>query len=278
MTKTHGLSKDPAYSRWKAMIRRCYNPKCKRYHRYGGRGIKVCEEWRDSPVKFIEWAYQSGFEKHLTLDRADNNKGYSPENCRWVSYKVQMNNFSRNAKITINNITHTLSEWSEIYNIYYPTLKSRYQKGESITKLFRDVRKQICHGGTHEQLYIRWNKLHQKDCCDEWQKYPVFRDWMLANGFSKEKQIQRKDRTKPFSPENCFLCKKSEKNQDYKKSKYITYNNKTQSLSAWLRELNLSSKYHLIYDRLRMGWTFEDAIKIPTLSNETRGFYGKGVI
>ena len=79
------------------MNQRCSNPLDKNYDRYGGRGIFVCEEWRDSFQAFYEWAMANGYDENAptgqcTIDRIDNDKGYSPDNCRWVTMKTQRNN------------------------------------------------------------------------------------------------------------------------------------------------------------------------------------------
>jgi len=79
------------YHRWENMRYRCNNSNTKYYHQYGGRGITICSEWNDFAV-FAEWATNNGFKESLTLDRIDNNKGYSPDNCRWVDMTVQMAN------------------------------------------------------------------------------------------------------------------------------------------------------------------------------------------
>lgn len=85
------------------MIQRCYNPKHTAYKRYGGRGITVCEEWRNSFLNFQEWAFSTGYDENAefhkcTIDRIDNDKGYSPNNCRWADAKTQNNNKSNSRK------------------------------------------------------------------------------------------------------------------------------------------------------------------------------------
>lgn len=80
------------HQRWCAMIDRCYNPDSQYYSRYGGRGITVCEEWRDNSHAFAAWCGLSGFMEGLELDRTDNERGYFPENCRWVTHKENCQN------------------------------------------------------------------------------------------------------------------------------------------------------------------------------------------
>lgn len=100
---THGKRKSRLYSVWSDMKNRCYNPKIHNYHRYGGRGITVCDEWRNNFQAFYEWAMANGYDENApkgqcTIDRIDNDKGYSPDNCRWVDVKTQNSNKSNSKK------------------------------------------------------------------------------------------------------------------------------------------------------------------------------------
>jgi hypothetical protein len=81
----HGLADHPLRGIWKAMISRCYNDKNKYYKNYGGRGIRVCDEWKNDLVAFYNWSISNGWVKRLSIDRKDNNNHYTPNNCQWIT-------------------------------------------------------------------------------------------------------------------------------------------------------------------------------------------------
>ena len=114
---------------WDNMKTRCYNPAHKYYHRYGGRGITVCDEWRESFPAFKEWALANGYADNLTLDRIENDKGYSPDNCRWATYSQQNNNTSTTRFITIEGETKSLHEWARLSNVKPETIRRRLKIG-----------------------------------------------------------------------------------------------------------------------------------------------------
>jgi hypothetical protein len=95
VNKTHGKSSHPLYAVWRGMKSRCYNPNKENYRNYGGRGIQVCEEWRGDFYSFYTWATHNGWKKGLEIDRIDNDKGYSPENCRCVTKAENLKNKRR---------------------------------------------------------------------------------------------------------------------------------------------------------------------------------------
>ena len=108
---TKCLSETRIYHIWGAMKRRCNNPKSQSYKDYGGRGIKVCNEWQKFKP-FYEWAMENGYTDELTIDRIDVNGNYEPSNCRWATPLEQGSNKRNNRNITYNGITKTLAQWS----------------------------------------------------------------------------------------------------------------------------------------------------------------------
>jgi hypothetical protein len=130
-----GHSKERLYRIYGGMICRCTNPKADNYHRYGGNGITVCDEWLHDYMVFREWALANGYEDHLTIDRIDGTKGYSPDNCRWATYHEQNLNRVVNKRATgykhnwkINGNTKSVKSWCETYNVQVPTVMYRINK------------------------------------------------------------------------------------------------------------------------------------------------------
>jgi hypothetical protein len=101
--RTHGLSKNILYKLWLSMKNRCNNPNTKCYPNYGKRGIKVCLEWENNPETFITWCLKNGYKKGLHIDRIDNDKGYSPDNCRFATRQINNQN-TRMTKLNSENV------------------------------------------------------------------------------------------------------------------------------------------------------------------------------
>lgn len=126
--KTHGKCNTKLYKVWHNIKNRCYNKNNKRYKDYGGRGITICDEWLNDFMSFYNWAMNNGYKEGLSIDRINNDGNYEPNNCRWVTNKVQNNNKRSNRLLTHNKETHTITEWSKILNIHYTCLRNRILK------------------------------------------------------------------------------------------------------------------------------------------------------
>lgn len=113
------------------MIQRCENENDTGYKWYGARGIRLCNEWRESFPKFYNWAMANGYSEGLTIDRIDVNGNYEPENCRWVTMKIQNNNKTDNRIINIDGVSKTLSEWCDFTGMNYNTVMYRLRNGWS---------------------------------------------------------------------------------------------------------------------------------------------------
>ena len=106
----------------------------KNYSDYGGRGVRMCNEWRTNLFAFYEWAVLSGYKRGLTIERVDVNGSYCPENCCWVTRVAQANNRRNNIIISFNGETHNLKWWANQTGLYYGTLYNRIKKGWDLSK------------------------------------------------------------------------------------------------------------------------------------------------
>lgn len=131
--RKHGMCRTRLYAIWCKMLARTRDPKNNRYSRYGGRGIKVCDEWLDFAT-FAKWALSNGYNEFLSIDRIDNDGNYCPENCRWATPKEQARNTKSVKPITFNGETHSVPEWAEKIGIPKYTLHKRLRSGWSVER------------------------------------------------------------------------------------------------------------------------------------------------
>jgi hypothetical protein len=138
----HGMARSRLYNIWKLMKRRCNNPKDNVYKYYGGKGIKVCQEW-EKFIPFMEWAHNNGYTDELTIDRIEGDKDYSPDNCRWItqSENSRIANVGREGwkkgkfkYIEFNGQSKTKAEWAEELGVTYATINIRLNRGWSLEK------------------------------------------------------------------------------------------------------------------------------------------------
>lgn len=125
---THGMANSRLHRIWRGMKSRCYNQNTAEYQHYGGKGVKVCDQWKNNFEDFYRWAIENGYRDDLSIDRIDCNGDYSPENCKWSNIIEQANNKMNNIVLTYNGETHTLAEWSGIVGISRCTLRDRLKR------------------------------------------------------------------------------------------------------------------------------------------------------
>lgn len=121
----HGKSQTRLHRIWRGMKKRCFNPNEKCFNLYGGRGITVCEDWKNDFQSFYDWAIKNGYDDSLSIDRINVNGNYEPSNCRWADNKIQSNNKTTSFLLTMNGETHTVSEWAKIVGIDRKTISDR---------------------------------------------------------------------------------------------------------------------------------------------------------
>lgn len=130
----HGERRTRLYKTWISMKQRCSVHRAK-YKQWEGRGIKVCDEWRDSFTAFKDWAEANGYKEDLTIDRIDVNGNYEPSNCRWITKREQQFNKTNTRYFEYKGQKKCLAEWAEIFGMNKPTLYNRiYNLGWSIEK------------------------------------------------------------------------------------------------------------------------------------------------
>ncbi|MED3921220.1 hypothetical protein P4644_16160 [Priestia aryabhattai] len=138
----HKSSGTKLYIVWYSMLGRCYTKSSTRYEYYGAKGVTVCEEWRNSFLAFKKFALENGYKEGLQIDRIDNNKGYSPDNCRFITHKENNNNRTNHFYVDIgNHEVYTLSQLSEKTGINRMTLYSRIKTAKTVKELLRPVQK-----------------------------------------------------------------------------------------------------------------------------------------
>ena len=125
----HGLRNTRLYRIWANIKTRCYNENDPHFERWGKRGIKMCDEWRNDFEVFYDWSMSHGYSDELTIDRIDNDGNYEPQNCRWTTIKEQNKN-KRNVKyITYAGKTQTIPEWTKELRLGKETIRERLKRG-----------------------------------------------------------------------------------------------------------------------------------------------------
>lgn len=147
---THGMTFTPTWQSWRGMIDRCKNPNARQYRNYGGRGIGVCKRWREFKAFFADMGERPD---GTLIERINNDKGYSPSNCRWATNAEQSLNKRTNRVITVNGVSKPLMQWSRKTGIHHSTLWGRLSLGILGADLFRT--RNMRHKSNTKKLNIR---------------------------------------------------------------------------------------------------------------------------
>lgn len=138
--KIHGMKDNPLYTIWKGMRQRCTNSNNPAYPNYGGRGIRVSEEWSQFE-DFAKWAENNGYQRGLDIDRINNDGNYSPDNCRWATREMNNSNKRSNVLVTYDGRTQTAKQWADELGIGEATIYWRLKNWSDVEKiLFTPVR------------------------------------------------------------------------------------------------------------------------------------------
>lgn len=235
----HGMTNIPEYIVWEKMRHRCNNPNNRDYKNYGGRGIKVCDQWNNSFEIFYNDMGQRPSNKHQ-IERINNDGNYEPKNCKWATKKEQARNRRNNRLIEYKGQNKTLSEWSEILNISYSVLQARIDRYKwTIERSFETSTQEI------KNHKIEFNgEIHN---ISEWSKIfnigyqtLIFR---LNKGMSFEEAIKT-----PIKPSQGNL---------------YTLNGKTKNLNQWCRYYNI--KRRTVASRLSKGMNLLEALTTPVI-------------
>lgn len=132
----HGLWGSRIYKIWYGIRGRCYNAKSPNYSTYGGRGIIMCDEWKNDFMAFYKWSIEHGYDDNLSIDRIDVNGNYCSDNCRWVDRLTQENNKRNTNYVTYKGETKPLAVWCRELNLKHSLVSSRIQKGWNVATAF----------------------------------------------------------------------------------------------------------------------------------------------
>ncbi len=126
------------YRIWRGILARTSYDSQTCYKNYGGRGITMCDEWRDNFISFRNWALSNGYADDLSIDRLDNDGDYTPSNCKWSTRKEQNNNQRSNLVLSFDGKTHTASQWAELMGITKSCIYKRIRRGYSVEAILKE--------------------------------------------------------------------------------------------------------------------------------------------
>jgi len=249
MYEKHGLVRTRAYNSWRGMKDRCLNPNHVGHKNYGGRGITICQSWRDS---FMDFYRDMGDPPPGTsLERRENSKGYSKENCYWGTRTEQARNKRNNRLITANGVTRTLAEWAEVTGLDHSVI---------LTRIDRD-------GLTPEEAVTTPSGRPKRTT--RWLEHDGLRlsitDWARRLGTTRATLQGRLNSGMTVPDVLTIPIGKINMRQGKKNNRMLTYNGLTLCVADWSDRTGIPSL--IIRNRVdAYGWTIERALTTPVIS------------
>ena len=282
----HGGAGTKVYNVWKQMRQRCSNPHFANYESYGDRGITVCERWRVFE-NFLEDMGEP--EPGRSLDRIDNEKGYSKENCRWSSHEDQGNNRRNNIWLTSDGVTKTVSEWSRERGINKRTILRRLKVRKSPNDaVLQPVQRRKSVQSTskcksNSPAYRAWVSMRSRCRNPDDPAYPdyggrgitVCEAWETFDAFIKDMgerpeggSLHRIDNDGDYESGNCRWVGQLEQIRNRRNTRRIEVDGVSRSIAEWseIGGVHLEA----IQARLKMKWDKKKAIFTPTKSQGHR--------
>lgn len=280
--KKHGASGTPEYTAWCLIKYRCHDERSPDYANYGGRGIVVAPEWRDSFERFIADVGPRPA-KGMSLDRIDVNRGYEPGNVQWLSQKGQCRNKRTNRMITHNGETLPVSEWAERIGVDPRLVWKRLNRGISIDKVLspKDGRRSSGAGaflssekGIYYAMIRRCTKVDDENYPDYGGRGIGISDrWLGPDGFTHfitdmgqkppKHSIERRENDKDYGPDNCFWAPSKSQARNTRKNRLLTFNGETMCIAAWGEKLGIPA--WKISQRLGRGYPIEKVLHVGAI-------------
>jgi len=283
-SRKHGLRYHPLYHTYMDMLRRCTVEHSECYGDYGGRGITVCSRWLGEGGLKNFLADVGNRPEGYSLDRINNNMGYSPDNCRWASKEQQSNNTRISVKIEYKGEIKTISEWSRATGVSAATIGLRFKAGKKGEELFVKPKRRFpsknpktrlrsIWKGVKERCYVPTIKAYKNYggrgivVCDEWlNSFTIFYEWSIANGYSIELTLDRIDNNGNYCPENCKWTTLSEQQKNRRDTVFLTYKGKTMILKDWAIRLGVLPS--TITGRIRRGLSEDKIFHVGRLKSK----------
>lgn len=181
------------------MIERCTDASFERYKDYGGRGIRVCQEWLDDYDAFADWAKENGYQLGLTIDRIDNDGDYEPSNCRWITRREQNRNKRTNKLIEYRGEVKPLVVWCEELGLRYDPIHNRIEKGWDVERAFN-----VPLASEHES-FSSICRRHGVNPCTAHDRIKKF-GWSFEDAVSTPSQGMGGHRKANFGECTCGIC------------------------------------------------------------------------